>query len=86
VKCATSRTEALESGFTLSPNPTTGRFVVRFAQPTTGPVRVYDAVGKLLHTHQATHTTELPLDLSTQPTGVYVVQALGQTAKVVLTR
>jgi hypothetical protein len=86
VKCATSRGEALASGFTLSPNPTTGQFVVRFPQPMTGPVRVYDAVGKLLHSHEATHTTELPLDLSTQPAGVYFVQALGQTAKVVLAR
>jgi hypothetical protein len=87
VKCATSRgVAALESGFTLSPNPTTGQLFVTFTQPASGTVRVLDAVGKLVLTQEMPHTTTATLDLTGQPAGVYFIQALGQTAKVVVAK
>jgi hypothetical protein len=82
----TSRAAETENRFTLSPNPTTGQLYLTFPQPVSGTLRVLDALGKVVLTQPLTQATTATFDLTGQPAGVYVVQALGQTAKVVLTR
>jgi hypothetical protein len=85
VKRTTDRLDASTGNrLHLAPNPTTGQLYVRFVQPVSGMLRVLDALGKEVLTQSLDQTTTATVDLTGQPAGVYFVQALGQTAKVVL--
>jgi hypothetical protein len=83
--------EALTTGLTLYPNPTQGALTLQFQANVEGVERlqVLDVAGRVVHTqtvHAVEGRNEVALDLSAQPAGVYFVQALGQTAKVVLAK
>jgi hypothetical protein len=82
----TARSAHPESAFTLAPNPTTGQLMLTFNQPVSGTIQVLDAVGRVVLNQPLSQTTTSVLDLTGQPAGVYWVQALGQTTKVVLIR
>jgi hypothetical protein len=79
------------TGLTLYPNPTQGALTLQFQSTaeSTEVIRVLDVAGRVVFV-QALQTVEgrneVALDLATQPAGVYFVQALGQTAKVVLAK
>jgi hypothetical protein len=88
---ADGEAETLTTGLTLYPNPTQGALTLQFQASVEGVERlqVLDVAGRVVHT-QAVNAVEgrneVALDLSAQPAGVYFVQALGQTAKVVLAK
>jgi hypothetical protein len=75
----------------LYPNPTSGSLTLQFQglAPATEALQVLDVAGRVVQTqtvHAVEGRNEVALDLSAQPAGVYFVQALGQTAKVVLAK
>jgi hypothetical protein len=83
--------ETLTTGLTLYPNPTQGTLTLAFwaTAESVESLQVLDVAGRVVHT-QTVNTVEgrneVALDLSAQPAGVYFVQALGQTAKVVIAK
>jgi hypothetical protein len=86
-----SELEALSTGLTLYPNPTQGSLTLQFqsAAEATETVRILDVAGRVVSTQAITTVegrNEVALDLVAQPAGVYFIQALGQTAKVVLAK
>jgi hypothetical protein len=88
---AESEQEALATGLTLYPNPTQGALMLAFQSITqsTETLRILDVTGRVVSTQAITTVegrNEVALDLAAQPAGVYFIQALGQTAKVVLAK
>ena len=64
-----------EAGFSLAPNPADQRVSVYLQTPVAGQVRVLDLAGRVVMTQVLTSETSAPaLDLSSLPTGLYVVQ------------
>ncbi len=66
------------SSFIVSPNPMAGGFAtVRFSSPLASPasLRIYDATGRLVRQSAICNLqSEMPLDLRSMPTGVYLVR------------
>jgi hypothetical protein len=86
-----SELEALTTSLTLYPNPTQGALTLAFRATAESVERlqVLDVACRVVHTqtvHALEGRNEVALDLSAQPAGVYFVQALGQTTKVVLAK
>jgi hypothetical protein len=74
------------AGMKVYPNPTTGWVRLTFDVPVSGTLRVLDAVGKVVLTQPLVQTDAAALDFSTQPPGVYFIEGLGRTAKLVVTQ
>jgi Secretion system C-terminal sorting domain len=73
----------IQTNMTLSPNPTTDlvRLSLGQAIATDALVQVTDALGRTIKNYSLSKgQTELEMDLSVQPTGLYFVRILGTTA------
>ena len=69
---------------TLHPNPTTGVITV---SGTTGSVQVFDLLGReIASPPKADRNDGIVIDLSSYPSGVYIVKVGERTAKVILTK
>ena len=77
--------EQTKPHFTLRPNPTTGVFTVTGAA---GPVQVFDLLGREIATSRQVgdRNDGIVVDLSSYPSGIYIVQVGERTEKLVLSK
>jgi hypothetical protein len=71
------------TGFTISPNPTTGLITIQHSS-STQTVQVLDMTGKLLLSQTTNNTTQTEIDLSELAAGMYMVRTDGQTPQKVV--
>jgi len=69
----TGVSEGIEDGFSVSPNPTTGLVYIQLSVANSGTLTLTDITGRevMREAFEGTHRT---LDLSDQPSGVYILQ------------
>lgn len=65
-----------EASFSVSPNPSHGQFVLRFAKPLSGSLKVYDLQGKEVRTHNFQISQSIRLNLSDLSSGTYFLQVV----------
>jgi hypothetical protein len=65
--------DLIDLGMTISPNPSTGKFVVSFDQLVTGTIFVYDAQGRLIESMEIGNESAI-VDLTAYQTGMYTLE------------
>ncbi|WP_298519504.1 T9SS type A sorting domain-containing protein [uncultured Kordia sp.] len=69
----------LNNSYTISPNPSTGKALIRFnEQLQEVKIEVYTMLGKQILSMDYKHTSQIQLDLSTQPQGMYLIHVISK--------
>jgi len=77
---ATRTDVALQAGLQVAPNPAVGgRFTVQATSGHPTSMRVVDATGRVVHQQSWPSAAALPLDLSREPAGLYVLEVQAPT-------
>lgn len=77
-----------EQAFVVYPNPTNGQFNISCNDEKAKDILVYDMAGRLVYSQLQTTQTQIAIDLSGEPKGLYLIQVVNgeeiQTAKISL--
>lgn len=65
--------DLIDLGMTISPNPSTGKFVVSFDQLVTGDIFVYDAQGRMIESMEIGNESAV-VDLTAYQSGMYTLE------------
>ncbi len=65
----------LENSISVFPNPSTGKFTVQSQSVKITSLEIYNVLGEMVYSKQATRTQENEIDISSEPEGVYFVRA-----------